>query len=222
MDWLKLLFWCCFPKYRGNSHNCRGRRMINSSKLRFPREYFMYPDRTPSVAPKSTRSAPWLFMGVMGKSVGCGLAVALLGAAVPVLGLAEGAIAQASASGQLQKSIDEGRRLYREGSRASLTQAIQQFEQALELSRAENQKVQQALTLLGLGRVYDAPAISTTPTSSPAAGNPSPKPKSTHSATMALATSTSWYSPPATPLSAPVPRASTPIDSNYQASVTIS
>jgi tetratricopeptide (TPR) repeat protein len=95
-------------------------------------------------------------MGVLRSSVGWMLAIALLGAAVPVLGLAEGAIAQAQPSDQLQKSIDEGTRLLREGSKASLTAAISQFEQALKLSQAEGQKAQRAVASLGLGRTYNS------------------------------------------------------------------
>jgi tetratricopeptide (TPR) repeat protein len=95
-------------------------------------------------------------MGVRRSSVGWMLAIALLGAAVPVLGLAEGAIAQAQVSDQLQKAIDEGTRLLREGSKASLTAAISQFEQALKLSQAEGQKAQRAVASLRLGRTYDS------------------------------------------------------------------
>jgi tetratricopeptide (TPR) repeat protein len=68
---------------------------------------------------------------------------------------AEPTIAQGQPSEQLQKSIVEGMRLFREGSKASLMAAIQQFEQALRLSQAEGQKAQQASALLFLGRIYE-------------------------------------------------------------------
>jgi CHAT domain-containing protein/Tfp pilus assembly protein PilF len=76
------------------------------------------------------------------------------GTICPILA-AEPTIAQAQPSDQLQKSIVEGMRLFREGSKASLMAAIQQFEQALRLSQAEGQKAQQASALLFLGRIYE-------------------------------------------------------------------
>jgi CHAT domain-containing protein/Flp pilus assembly protein TadD len=79
-----------------------------------------------------------------------GSGVVLPGVAEPIAPL----IAQAEPSNQLQKANSEGARLFREGSKASLTAAIQQFEQALKLSRAENQQLLEATVLLWLGRVH--------------------------------------------------------------------
>jgi CHAT domain-containing protein/Tfp pilus assembly protein PilF len=64
-------------------------------------------------------------------------------------------IAQAAPTNELDKAIAEGFRLFGEGSKASLTAAIQQFERALQLSQTEAQKAQRALALLALGRIYD-------------------------------------------------------------------
>jgi CHAT domain-containing protein/Tfp pilus assembly protein PilF len=64
-------------------------------------------------------------------------------------------IAQAERSDELEAAIDEGVRLFKEGSKTSLTAAILQFERALQLSQAEAQKVRRALALAGLGRIYD-------------------------------------------------------------------
>jgi tetratricopeptide (TPR) repeat protein len=64
-------------------------------------------------------------------------------------------IAQAAPTNEVDKAIAEGTRLFQEGSKASLTAAIDQFERALQLSRADRQKAQRALALLALGRIYD-------------------------------------------------------------------
>jgi CHAT domain-containing protein/Tfp pilus assembly protein PilF len=63
-------------------------------------------------------------------------------------------IAQAERSDKLEAAIAEGSRLFKEGSKTSLKAAIQQFEQALQLSRAAAQKPRRAFTLLALGRIH--------------------------------------------------------------------
>jgi CHAT domain-containing protein/Tfp pilus assembly protein PilF len=65
-------------------------------------------------------------------------------------------IAQAAPTNELDKAIAEGIRLAQEGSKASLTAAIQQFERALQLSQTEAQKAQRALALVWLGFVHNA------------------------------------------------------------------
>jgi CHAT domain-containing protein len=63
-------------------------------------------------------------------------------------------MAQAPPADELEKAIAEGTRLLKEGSKASLTAAIQQFEKVLQLSRTEEKKSQRALALFALGRIY--------------------------------------------------------------------
>jgi tetratricopeptide (TPR) repeat protein len=63
-------------------------------------------------------------------------------------------VAQAERSDELETAIVEGMRLFKEGSKVSLTAAIQQFERALQLSQADDQRKQRALALLFLGRIY--------------------------------------------------------------------
>jgi CHAT domain-containing protein/Tfp pilus assembly protein PilF len=65
------------------------------------------------------------------------------------------AIAQAAPSSELETAVAEGTRLFKEGSKTSLTAAIQKFEWALQLSQAEAQKARRALALVALGRIYD-------------------------------------------------------------------
>jgi CHAT domain-containing protein/tetratricopeptide (TPR) repeat protein len=55
---------------------------------------------------------------------------------------------------ELQRSLDEGSRLLKAGSKADLTAAIAQFEQALKLSQTDDQRLQRALALVSLGRIY--------------------------------------------------------------------
>jgi CHAT domain-containing protein/Tfp pilus assembly protein PilF len=71
-----------------------------------------------------------------------------------VAGPTEPTITQAQSSNELETAIDEGFRLFKEGSKTSLTAAIQQFKHALHLSRAKSQKVRQVLALVMLGRIY--------------------------------------------------------------------
>jgi tetratricopeptide (TPR) repeat protein len=88
--------------------------------------------------------------------------IVLLGATVPTLILPERAIALPGnpvaqpQTSEIDRAITEGMRLFREGSKVSLTAAIQQFEQALKLSQEKGQQAQQAIASIGLGRIYDA------------------------------------------------------------------
>jgi CHAT domain-containing protein/Tfp pilus assembly protein PilF len=77
----------------------------------------------------------------------------LPGVGVPIGGAM---IAQTQPSEQLQQAITEGIRLFQEGSKTSLTAAMAQFEKVLTLSRAEDQKAQQAFALVSLGRIQSA------------------------------------------------------------------
>jgi CHAT domain-containing protein/predicted negative regulator of RcsB-dependent stress response len=78
------------------------------------------------------------------------------GAILPGVAAAENSVvAQAPRSDELETAIAEGLRLYKEGSKTSLMAAIQQFERALQLSRAEAQKARRAVALVALGRIYD-------------------------------------------------------------------
>jgi CHAT domain-containing protein/Tfp pilus assembly protein PilF len=63
-------------------------------------------------------------------------------------------IAPSPPTDALQQALTEGSRLLKEGSKVSLTAAIAQFEQALKLSQTDDQKVQHALALVSLGRIY--------------------------------------------------------------------
>ncbi|MBE9226614.1 CHAT domain-containing protein [Phormidium sp. LEGE 05292] len=72
-------------------------------------------------------------------------------------------IAQQSAGNGEQKSkaaarraYRQGLRLYRQGTLESLRQAITKFEEALPLFRAMGEKAWEAVTLLGIGKVYSA------------------------------------------------------------------
>ena len=76
----------------------------------------------------------------------------------PVVGtiaFPSGAIAQAQTR-ELNRAIEEGERLVREGSQASFVAAIRQFEIAARLSQAANNQAKQALALGWLGFIYDA------------------------------------------------------------------
>jgi CHAT domain-containing protein/Tfp pilus assembly protein PilF len=64
-------------------------------------------------------------------------------------------VAQVPRSDELETAISEGLRLYKKGNKTFLMGAIQQFERALQLSRAETQKVQRGVALAALGRIYD-------------------------------------------------------------------
>ncbi len=80
-----------------------------------------------------------------------------IGAGVVLPGMAatkNPVVAQAQRSNELEAAIAEGKRLFNEGSKVSLTAAIQQFERALVLSRAEGQRVQRGWVLIALGRIY--------------------------------------------------------------------
>jgi CHAT domain-containing protein/Tfp pilus assembly protein PilF len=71
-------------------------------------------------------------------------------------------MAQASPTNELDKAIAKGIRLAQEGSEASLMAAIDQFEQALQLSRAGDQSTQRALALVWLGFIHNALGEKTT------------------------------------------------------------
>jgi CHAT domain-containing protein/Tfp pilus assembly protein PilF len=76
----------------------------------------------------------------------------------PVVGtiaFPEMAIAQAQTS-EIDRLIEEGMRLFQEGSAESLRKAIRQFEKALELARSTKAQDKQALSLLALGRIHHA------------------------------------------------------------------
>jgi CHAT domain-containing protein/Flp pilus assembly protein TadD len=78
------------------------------------------------------------------------------GAMLPGVGVPIGpTIAQAESSSELESAIDEGARLFNEGSKESLLTAIIQFERALQLSRAGGQKARQAWVLVFLGQIYN-------------------------------------------------------------------
>jgi tetratricopeptide (TPR) repeat protein len=91
--------------------------------------------------------------------------IVLLSATVPTLILPERAIALPGnpvaqpQTSEIDRSIDEGMRLVREGSKVSLMAAIAKFEtvlQLLQLSRTEADLAKRALILLHLGRVYSS------------------------------------------------------------------
>lgn len=60
---------------------------------------------------------------------------------------------QTSPSNEINRIINEGMRLFREGSGESLRNAIGQFKKALRLARSANAQDKQALSLLTLGRI---------------------------------------------------------------------
>jgi CHAT domain-containing protein/tetratricopeptide (TPR) repeat protein len=62
-------------------------------------------------------------------------------------------IAAQQQTDEIDRALNEGMRLFREGSKESLVAAISQFEIALQLSRAKGDRSGQALSLLGLGRI---------------------------------------------------------------------
>ena len=62
--------------------------------------------------------------------------------------------AQTNSSGAAEKVYEEGFELYQQGTVEALRGAIVKFEQALKLYREAGDNRRQALTLLGLGRVY--------------------------------------------------------------------
>jgi CHAT domain-containing protein/Flp pilus assembly protein TadD len=76
------------------------------------------------------------------------------GVVSPVLaGPIESTIAQRS--DELEAAIAEGFRLLKEGSKTSLTLAIQQFERALQLSRANDKQARRVVALFWLGSIND-------------------------------------------------------------------
>jgi type II secretory pathway pseudopilin PulG len=81
----------------------------------------------------------------------------LVGGGIP--GLAEPVrVAQAQSTAQnqggaAQQLIDEGMKLFRQGSKASLQQALVKFAEASRVSRAADDKSRQALALLVSGRI---------------------------------------------------------------------
>ncbi len=86
-----------------------------------------------------------------------GLAI-VLGVGSPIVGavvMPEGAIAQQNTS-EIDRAIEEGVKLCREGRRESFLAAIRQFEIAVRLSQVENNKVKQSLALVWLGFIYDS------------------------------------------------------------------
>jgi CHAT domain-containing protein/Tfp pilus assembly protein PilF len=90
----------------------------------------------------------------LGRSlVGLALSIGLLGMGYVELAIAV-PIAQAQAS-ELDRAYNEGKRLFREGSKESLEKSIAWFEKVLEMTRSLKLKEEQALSLLSLGRVYD-------------------------------------------------------------------
>ncbi len=79
------------------------------------------------------------------------------GAILPAMAKPIGStMAQVERSDELEAANDEGMRLFEEGSKTSLTTAIQQFERALQLSQAAAQRPQRGLALVFLGRIYMA------------------------------------------------------------------
>jgi CHAT domain-containing protein/tetratricopeptide (TPR) repeat protein len=62
---------------------------------------------------------------------------------------------QQETSAAAEQVFDEGRKLYRQGTAESLRQAIGKLEEALKLYRQINDKKSEALTFLGIGKVYD-------------------------------------------------------------------
>jgi CHAT domain-containing protein/Tfp pilus assembly protein PilF len=85
-----------------------------------------------------------------------GLAI-VLGVGSPIVGamaMPEGSIAQQNMS-EIDRAIEEGTRLFKEGSAESLRKAIDQFEKALELARSAKAQDKQALSLSALGRLHN-------------------------------------------------------------------
>ncbi|MBD2330036.1 tetratricopeptide repeat protein [Alkalinema sp. FACHB-956] len=62
-------------------------------------------------------------------------------------------VAQSAPANEIDRLIQEGRRLFKEGSAESLRKAIDLFEKALQLSRVANAQDKQAFSLLVLGRI---------------------------------------------------------------------
>lgn len=70
----------------------------------------------------------------------------------------DGATARATeqdANRVAERLLQEGFQLFEQGTVESLQQAIEKWEEALPLWRAVGDKAKEALTLLGIGRVYD-------------------------------------------------------------------
>jgi hypothetical protein len=65
-------------------------------------------------------------------------------------------VAQTNPQTQAQQLFDEGMQLFNQGTAESLQQAIVKWEAALPLWREVGDKASEAVTLLGIGRVYDA------------------------------------------------------------------
>ncbi len=83
------------------------------------------------------------------------LAIVLSLMGIEAIGFPEVAIAQQQTS-EIDRAIDEGFRLFKEGSAESLRKAIGQFEKALELARSAKAQDKQSLLLLALGTLHNA------------------------------------------------------------------
>ncbi len=94
-----------------------------------------------SVAATSTRFSP-LLKGGWGGS--------------PSLAQQPAATEQDATRAAAKRVFDEGEQLRKQGTAESLRQAIAKWEEALPLYRAVGDKLGEAVTLLGIGRVYDA------------------------------------------------------------------
>ena len=83
------------------------------------------------------------------------IALAFSGSIVPAVG--ESIVTPTAAQQQtseIDRTIEEGNRLFKEGSAESLRKSIGQFENALELARLAKAQDKQALSLLSLGRLH--------------------------------------------------------------------
>jgi CHAT domain-containing protein/tetratricopeptide (TPR) repeat protein len=89
-------------------------------------------------------------IGLMGGLSGTGMEA---GAVAPVMRVSQQRLAEASSG---QATFDEGVQLYQQKTAESLRAAIVKFEEAVQLFRAEKNPAGQAMTLLGIGRVYSA------------------------------------------------------------------
>jgi CHAT domain-containing protein len=83
------------------------------------------------------------------------LAIVLRFSGVGAIVFSEGAIAQDQNTSEIDRAIDEGRQLFKEGGAESLRKAIPIFTRALKLAKSERRVAEQALPLYYLGRIND-------------------------------------------------------------------
>jgi CHAT domain-containing protein/Tfp pilus assembly protein PilF len=77
-----------------------------------------------------------------------------MGAIAPTVAQTTAPAVAQGATGEIDRAIAEGMRLFNEGSAESLRKAIAQFEKTLELARSAKSQDKQALSLVALGRIH--------------------------------------------------------------------